>query len=261
METKYRPKFQGLNLGDISSFLQGQKGVVAQGDRLNRQAGRQLTDARGREIKQMTGQTGQMRGLLQSMSPESAQMVGYAQQNAVDAQTRAMGLSGEEARSAQQFAREGAADRGRTMDNSSMVSEILNRDSILGQKRQEAYGATQNAYNLGNSFYSAPGLQALSAVPNSYQAGQGYLGLGMNSIGSARPQLLSMDAGLNLASANAQNTNAANAANAQSAATRSAGYMTSGATLGATAGTAVMPGIGTAVGGILGGAAGYFAGR
>jgi hypothetical protein len=264
MEGKYRPEFQGLNLGDMSSFLQGSKGnkgLVKQAGQLTDQAGRQIGMARRDELRQMEQQSGMARGFFQSLSPESARMVEYANQNAMTAQQNAMGLTGQEARSAQQFAREGAADRGRVMDNSAMAAEVLNRDNILGQKRQEAYGATQNAYNLANSFYTAPGLQALSSVPNSYQAGQGYLGMGLNSIGSARPQLISMDAGLNLASANAQNANAAGAANAQAAATRSAGYVGAGAATGAAVGTAIFPGVGTAVGGLIGAGAGYVAGR
>lgn len=264
MEGKYRPEFQGLNLGDMSSFLQGSKGnkgLVKQAGQLTDQAGRQIGMARRDELRQMEQQSGLARGFFQSLSPESARMVEYANQNAMTAQQNAMGLTGQEARSAQQFAREGAADRGRVMDNSALAAEVLNRDNILGQKRQEAYGATQNAYNLANSFYTAPGLQALSSVPNSYQAGQGYLGMGLNSIGSARPQLISMDAGLNLASANAQNANAAGAANAQAAATRSAGYVGAGAATGAAVGTAIFPGVGTAIGGLIGAGAGYVAGR
>jgi len=262
MEGKYRPKYQGLNLGDISSFLQGvggKDGVVGQAGKLTKQAGFQLGRARGNELRQMDRQSGLARGLFQSLSPESARMVEYANQNAMDAQRNAMGLTGQEARTAQQFAREAASDRGRVMDNGAMAAEVLNRDSILGQKRQEAYGATQSAYNLANSFYSAPGLQALSSVPNSYQAGQGYLGLGLNSIGSARPQLISMDAGLNLASANAQNKTAAGAAAAQAQATREAGYVTAGATTGAAIGS-VVPGVGTVIGGIAGGIIGGVSG-
>jgi hypothetical protein len=218
MEGKYRDKFAGLNLGDISSLLggrSGEKGLTKLGGELSGKAGRQIANARASELRQMTSQAGATRGLLQSVSPESAAMVAQANKQAIAAQRAAQGLTGQEQRSAQQFAREGAADRGRVMDNSAMAAEILNRDNILGQKRQEASAATTNAYNLSNSFYSAPGLQALSAMPNSYQAGQSYLGMGLGGIGSARPQLVDVGAGLNLGAANRQNQFNADSTNAQ----------------------------------------------
>jgi hypothetical protein len=214
-EGKYRPKFTNLNKQDIASFLGGKNGIAALGGQYSKIAGQQLNAARGRELRQMTGQTGATRGLLESLSPESAAMVAQAQEQALTAQRNAQGLTGQEARSAQQFAREGSADRGRVMDNSAIASEVLNRDSILGQKRQEASAATTNAYNLSNSFYSAPGLQALSQTPQSYQAGQNYLGTGLGAIGQAKPQMIDIGAGLNLGAANKQNQFNADSTNAQ----------------------------------------------
>lgn len=269
MEGRYRNDFTGLNLGDIQDFTRGAKGetgIVDQASGLIGQAGKQLGKARANELRQMTNQASGVRNLLANVSPESAQMVKFAQEDAVAAQRAAMGLTGSERRSAQQFAREGAADRGRLMDNSALASEVLNRDTILSAKRQEAQAATQNAYNLANSFYSAPGLQALSSTPNSYQAGQSYLGLGLGAIGSAKPQLVDIGAGLNLGAANRQNQFAANAANAG----KPNPYMTagtgalSGAATGAAVGS-VVPGIGTAIGAIggaiIGGAGGYYGAR
>lgn len=266
MEGRYRPKYQGLNLGDMAAFLQGaggERGVVGQTNQLVNQTGRMIGRARGNELRQMTKQTGLTRNLLESLSPESAAQVAYANKQAAALQRSAMGLTGSEARTAQQFAREGAADRGRVMDNSAIAAEVLNRDNILGMKRQEAMAATQNAYNLSNSFYSAPGLQALSSVPNSYQGAQGFAGMGLNAIGSGKPQLIDMSAGLNLANANAQNKTAAGNAAAQAQATRQTGYTTAGASAGAAAGAAygsVVPGWGTLIGAVVGGAAGYVAG-
>ena len=218
IEDKYRDKFQGLNLGDVSSLLggiKGQDGLTSIAGKLSKTAGSQIGDARAADLAQMTTQTGLTRGLLQNLSPESAAMVNQAQQQAITAQNAAQGLTPSETRTAQQFAREGAADRGRTFDNTGIAAEVLNRDSILGQKRQEAAAATTNAYNLSNSFYSAPGLNALSATPASYQAGQNYLNLGLSGIGQARPQLVDIGAGLNLGSANRQNQFNADSTNAQ----------------------------------------------
>jgi hypothetical protein len=225
MEKRYRDDFTGLNLGDVYDMLGGtkkNKGLFELGGKYSKRASNQIDDARTRELAQMRGQTAGVRGLFQSLSPEAARMVSFANQDAITAQRNAQGLTGGEARSAQQFAREGAADRGRVMDNSAMAAEILNRDNILGQKRQEAYGATQNAFNMASAFYTQPGLQSLNSMPNSYQAGQGYLNLGLGAIGSARPQMVDIGAGLNLGAANRQNYNSAQMANAQMAASQNA---------------------------------------
>lgn len=155
------------------------------------------------------------RGLMQGLSPESAAAVQQASQAAATANANAQGLTPGETRSAQQFAREGAASRGRTFDNTGIAAEVLNRDNILGQKRAEAATATGNAFNLANSFYTAPGLQALSSTPQSFQAGQNYLNIGLGGVGSAKPQLVDIGAGLNLGAADRQNELQRQSANAQ----------------------------------------------
>lgn len=268
-EGKFRGDFNKLNLEDVRGFLGGKGGAAALGGKYSKTAGKQISGLRTTDLKNMTQQTGLTRGLLQRLSPESARAVKFAQQDAIDAQRASKGLTGQESRTAQQFAREGAADRGRVMDNSAIASEVLNRDTILGQKRQEAAMATQNAYNLSNSFYSAPGLQALSRTPEAYGAGQSYLGMGLGAIGSAKPQLIDVGAGLNLGSVNRQNQFAQAQAQAQAKAQQQGALVSAGATVGgaaggayagATYGSAAGP-YGAIIGGVVGAAGGYFAGR
>lgn len=238
LEQKYRGKFGGLNLADVSTFLNGgggSKGVVDQLGTLSRQSSGQLADARGRDLASMTDQAGLTRGLLQGLSPESAAQVKAATNQAADLRRSAQGLTGQESRSAQQFAREASADRGRVMDNSSIFGEALNRDSLLTAKRAEATAATNNAYNLANSFYSTPGLQALSQTPQSYQAGSGLLSTGLSSIGQASPQLVDIGAGLNLGAANRQNQFNADSTNAQIDAQNRNTGISAGAAVGAAA--------------------------
>lgn len=77
-EQQFRPQLQGLNLGDISSFLRGtdtQQGIWGLSQEAAMQAQQQLQGTRGAEIAGMTGQTAPVRGLISSMSPESAQAV------------------------------------------------------------------------------------------------------------------------------------------------------------------------------------------
>ena len=226
-EGKNRGDFTKLNLQDVATFLgggRGTPGLAALGGKFAKIAGNQHGAAKRRDINQMTSQTGITRGLLKNLSPESAQMVTQANRQARTAQQAARGLTGQEARTAQQFAREGAADRGREMDNSAIASEVLNRDTILGAKRQEASAATTNAYNLSNSFFSAPGLQALSGPSTSYNAGQNYLNMGLGGIGQAKPQMIDPGAGLNLGAANNQNKMGQQQAQAQMDAQRQQMY-------------------------------------
>lgn len=228
LEQQYRPQWMGLNLGDMNSFMNGaggQQGIIGQGGAAIGAAGQQINDARGQELGSMTGQTGAMRGLLQGMSPEGAARVAQAQTQAQQAFDRSQSLTMQEARDAQQFALETAGSNGRFNDTSTMAAQILNRDNILGQKRQEAYGIGQQAAGMANSFYSAPGMQALSAIPNAYQAGQSYLGMGMGGIGAATPQMVDIGQGFNLGAADRQNQLAAATANAQAKSSRSAGLM------------------------------------
>ena len=92
-EAKNRPAYTGLNLGDVSAFTQGVDGQQGYYDQLRNatsEAGRMIGDARSAELGQMTGQAGQARGLLQTMSPEAAARVQQAQDQAMQAQ----GLAG-----------------------------------------------------------------------------------------------------------------------------------------------------------------------
>lgn len=217
LEQRYRNDYTGLNLRDVQDFTmgtQGMPGLLELSNLFTRKTGNQLEQARGREIGGMVDQTGKARNLLQGLSPQSVEMIRLATQDARQLQQQAGGLTGQEARSAQQFAREGAASRGRLMDNSAISAEILNRDNILAQKRAEASAATERAYNMATEFYS-PGLGILSRTPQSYQAGQSMLTLGLGGIGSATPQMVDIGAGLNLGATSRQNAIGAAAANAQ----------------------------------------------
>lgn len=228
LESRYRDNFNGLNLADIQDFVvgtEGQQGLLALNKLFGRQSAQQLQGARGRDLRGMTDQAGLTRNLMQAVSPESAKMVKLAYQDALQAQKNAQGLTGQEARSARQFALEGSQMQGREGDNSALAAQVLNRENILTQKRQEASQMTQNAYGMANSFYTQPGLQALSSTPQSYTAGQQMLNLGLGAIGSAKPQMIDIGAGLNLGAANRQNLVGMAAANAQSSATQNAAMM------------------------------------
>jgi hypothetical protein len=153
-------------------------------------------------------------------------------------------------RNAEQQARAGAQAAGRTGGNLSIASEIMNRENALasrrgeatsaglnayqqfqtqqgmmGNLRGEAQGANVNAYNLGQQFYTDPGLKLLGGTPLSYQAGQQNLGVGLNQIGEGTPKLFDAGVALNLGATERANKLAKEAADAQAKATKDAAKM------------------------------------
>jgi hypothetical protein len=227
-EQQFRPQFQGLNLGDIQSFLGGQggqQGIFGLSREAAQQAGMGLGEARGAELGQMTGQAGLTRGLMQGLSPEQAYAVQNADAEARRAYASSQSLNPQEQRSYQQAAREGASAAGRIGGNAAIASEVMGREEMLARKRMEAAQAAQNSYNLSQGFYTQPGLNLLSSAPISYQQGQNFLQTGLGAIGAGTPQLFDTSVGLNLGAAQRSNQLAAASANAQAKAAQQAAIM------------------------------------
>lgn len=227
-EQQFRPQFQGLNLGDIQSFLSGtgdQQGIFGLSREASQQAGVGLNEARGAELQQMAGQTGLARGLLQSLSPEQQRVVQGFDNEAQRAYAASQRISPEEQRGYQQAARESASAAGRIGGNAAIASEIMGREDVFARKRAEAAQAAQNSFNASNSFYTQPGLELLRSTPASYQQGQNFIQTGLGAIGAGTPQLFDPAVGLNLGAANRANQLAAAQANAQNKSTYNAGLM------------------------------------
>ena len=237
-EQQFRPQFQGLNLGDIQSFLGGQggqQGIFGLSREASQQAGMGLGEARAAELGQMTGQAGLTRGLMQGLSPEQAYAVQNADNEARRAYASSQSLNPQEQRSYQQTAREGASAAGRIGSNAAIASEVMGREDMLARKRMEAAQAAQNSYNLSQGFYTQPGLNLLSSAPISYQQGQNFLQTGLGAIGSGTPQLFDTSVGLNLGAAQRSNQLAAQSANAQAQAAQRAGMMSALGSIGGAA--------------------------
>ena len=109
--------------------------------------------------------------------------------------------------------------------NASIAGELLNRESVLAGKRQEANQARSNAFGMAQDFYTRPGMQSLSSTPLGYQAGQQMLGMGLGAIGSATPQMLNPDAAVNMEMQHQANVGRYNAAQAGADAQRGAGLL------------------------------------
>ena len=257
-EQQFRPQFQGLNLGDIQSFLSGaggQQGIFGLSREAAQQAGMGLGEARGAELGQMTGQAGLTRGLMQALSPEQAGVVQGFNTEAQRALAASQRISPEEQRGYQQTAREAASAAGRIGGNAAIAQEIMGREDVFARKRAEAAQAGQNAYNAAQGFYSQPGLNLLSAAPLSYQQGQQFVQQGLGAIGSGTPQLFDTSVGLNLGAAQRSNELAAATANAQAKAAQRAGMMGALGSIGGALLTAPMTG-GASLGGLALGKAG-----
>lgn len=242
-EQEFRPQFQGLNLGDIQSFLTGsgaQQGLFGLSQQAAEQAGMGLGAARETELNRMIGQAGLTRGLAQALSPEQERVVSGFSNEAQRAMAAAQRITPEEQRAYQQTAREAAGAAGRIGSNAAIASEVMGREDVFARKRAEAAQAGQNAYNAAQGFYTQPGLSLLSAAPLSYQQGQNFIQSGLGAIGAGTPQLFDPSVGLNLGAAQRSNQLAAASANAQASAART---------------SAILGAIGSAVGGAAQGAA------
>jgi hypothetical protein len=242
-EAAYRPQFQGLNLGDISSFLNGaggQQGLYGLQGQATQQSGQLLGQARSAELAQMTGQTGAARQFIAGTSPEAAAQVANAQREAQRAYASAGSLNPQENRMSQQTAREAYGARGMLDSNSAVGAEVMNREAMLGMKRNEAATRGQQAYEMGQGFYGAPSMAILGGAPLSYQAGQDQVNMGLGAIGSGSPQLFNMDAALNLGASDRQNQFNSGVAKAQAKAANQQTMYAAGGAIAAAAAAALI---------------------
>jgi hypothetical protein len=245
-ERQYRPEFLGLNLGDVNTFLQGtdgQQGLYGLGRTAQQEAGAGLAEARAAELASMTGQAPAFRQFAQALSPEAQAQVEAAQMEAERARAAAQGVTPQEQRMYQQTAREAAQASGRLGGNAAIASEIMGRENVLARKRAEADAARTGAFNMAQNFYTAPGLQALGSAPLSYQAGQDQLRLGLGAIGSAVPQMINPDTGVNLGMQQRSLQQQAAAANASASASKQSGLMGMFGSIGAAAAPAAIAAI------------------
>lgn len=216
-EASARPGYTGLNLGDIASFLGGaggQQGYVGQVGEQTAAAQQQLAQARAAEYGGMTAQAGQVRGLLETVSPEARRMMQLQQAAAEKAYASAEGLTGQEARGAQQAAREASMARGNIGSTGSIASEILNRENVLASKRAQAAEYGNRAYQTAQNFY-APTMQLLSGTPAAMGIGQQYANVGLSQIGQAAPKLFDYSTGFGMEQANVKAQDAYNQARYQ----------------------------------------------
>lgn len=184
LQEQFGPQFMAQMLGQTGQFLEGvggQPGLQALQLSTAQQAGKTLEQLRAEELAQMTGQTGLTRGLMAALSPEQAAAVESQAQEAERARAAAQGISPQERRAYEQQAREGFQAAGRLGGNAAVAAEIMGREDMMRQKREEAATAGARSYDLASRFYTSPGLGLLSQQPLSYQTGQQTLGTAMTA--------------------------------------------------------------------------------
>ena len=212
LESQYRSQFGDLNLADISQYQKG------------------LQSIRADDLAGMQAQTGQVRGLIGDINPEAQRMMQLQNMQAEQAYESSQGLTPQERRTADQTARESFGAAGRLGGNYAVASELLNRDSYLTGKRQQASGLIGQAYNTSQSFYN-PAYSLLGSTT----AG------GMSLLGQSTPQLINPDVGVNIGSAYRKDLLGAQSANAQADAANKAGmYQAGGAIAGAAVGAVLI---------------------
>jgi len=234
MEGEYRPQFGALNIADQQQYLQGLLGL---GGQAGSAASQQIQGDRQQDFANMRANTGSVMGILGGIDPAGQQQAAQMTTLANDAFTRAQGpLSFQDARSADQTAREAFASRGRLNDNAGVAAEILGREDVKTARRGEAVALGQNAFNLNQQF-SSPTLGLLMGTPVSTSLGQDYLNRSAGIIGQNGPQFINPDAGINMGAQNAANLNSYNMAQAAAQQQRAAMYGQAGSSLMNLAGT------------------------
>lgn len=201
LQSQLGPGLMAQMLGQSSQFLkgvEGQPGFNKLQKSAGKVAGQTIAELRARELGQMTGQTGLTRGLMEALSPEQAAAVRASAQEAERARASAQGVTPQEQRMYEQTAREGAQAAGRLGGNAGLAAEIMGREGVLGNKREEAARAGARSYEMAGGFYTQPGLQALSSAPLAYSAGQQNLATAM-SMGPASSGQFDYNAPLNFA--------------------------------------------------------------
>lgn len=258
LSEKFGPEFMAQILGQTGQFLEGVGGQLGLQElqlKTAQQAGKTLEQLRAEELAQMTGQTGLTRGLMEALSPEQAAAVQAQAKEAERARAAAQGVSPEERRSYEQQARGAFQASGRLGGNAAVAAEIMGRENMMRQKREEAATAGARSYDLASRFYTSPGLGLLSQHPLSYQTGQQTLGTAMTA-GPASSGSFDYNMPLGLAKERAGALDAYNMAKYKADQERRAGIMNMVGTIGGlalapfTGGLSAGLGLGSMAGGL-----------
>ena len=208
-EETYRPKYTELELADINTLQSGtedQAGLLDLQDEAARRASaitQEVTsDQRAADIQDVKD----LGAALRSADPLQQALVEQINRMSQEQFARSGQLNPEQMRNAQQQARLAGASRGRVGDQSTIASEVLNREQALQNRRAEALQTGGLAFGM-NQATSADPFQAILGRP-SQSPGMGMAsaqfasGLAGQQLG---PNLFNPDTGINLGLKNQSN--------------------------------------------------------
>ena len=241
-ERRNRPEYTELELADIETMAFGgddQEGLVQLLGRQSEMAGKiqreELQRQRESDVGALQEFAPQVIEAYRSADPRSAALADAAQQQALGLFSEAGGqLSPERRRMAEQAARAGSLSRGRIGDESSVASEILNREQFRSGLRQEARQAGAGAFGMQRQMAGDLGSAILGRPSAAIGLGGGLLGQAQQgAAGQMGPQLFDPNVGINMALQQRGQDINYQGAMAQANASKSGGFMDFAGSLGA----------------------------
>ena len=227
-EATFRPQYRALELAEQEASLfgtDGQAGLIE----LQRRASEEFAPieqaAKEREVAMLGQMGGKVTEALRAADPTSARLADLQAKQAETLFAEAEGaLSPERARMATQAARASGAARGRLGDAGTIANELLGREQVRSQLRQEARQAGQMGFAQSRAIGGDPSQFLFGRPSQSTQMGSQLYGQAYQLAGQqAGPQLFDPNVGVNMAmQQRSQNMNLLGA-QAQAQATERAG--------------------------------------
>lgn len=214
-ERRYGPEYVLAELGRQATALRGEGDIPGLLDLAEETAPRigqvqadLLSQQRQADIADVEALGSRATEALRASDPDRQALMGQVRNLTDDLFSRAQRVTPQQARMAEQSAREAYGARGRDLDNASIFAEALGREDFMRQNRQEALGAAGGLYGMyqataADPFQSILG-RASGAAPYASVTGQQALGMGAE-------QTFNPDAMINMALQQNANRNRYNA--------------------------------------------------
>jgi len=210
-----RPQYAELDLADVNTYLLGtggQKGVIDLTSQATQQAATLDREAqalqRQQDINSLTQYGAQTTEALRNADPYSKAIAEAQQAYAIDAFNKSGVLGFEDQRAADQQARMFGQQAGRLGDNSTIASQIMNRQNALSQRGLMAQQAGQQAFGYNRALSGDIANVILGRPSNAAAMGSQFVGQSQGMSQNQGPKLFDPNAGVNLALQN--NANQAN---------------------------------------------------
>ena len=207
-EERYRPRYTALELKDIETMALGTadtKGLFGLLEESSRMAGRlqqeQIAEQRAQDVSALREYAPQVVEAYREADPYSAGLADLQRAQAEVMFKEAEGeLSPERRRMADQAALSASLAQGRALDQSSIASQLLGREQVRSQLRNQAMGAGQMAFGMARSMAGDLGSTILGRPSQAISLGGQILSSAQQgAAGPMGPQLFDPNVGLNMA--------------------------------------------------------------